>query len=349
MLKAEGRSVKTHPVIKQLAHLRTMLDKMKPVEKKLKYQIDKLVKMTSSDASADPLSFKPSLEGFGGDDETTAKKKKKSKKSKKSDEGEEDEDEEIYRAPHRGEVDDEDGGNKKDRLHIPKSVMKHLQSEIFRDKPEEFENTGVLRKNKFTEQVEAFEEDNFLRLQETKKMKKKRKRHETNDGFETFDDFGDYGFIDTLLEDDKKRQQNAIMEKRQKRVNFGNDDNMPSDDGDMFGAEEDNFYQKYQEQAKSKKSVKKQMYPKKEMKYKRKNPDHIGEDDRRGAGGKIMHNRGLTRQRPRDQKNPRVRHRKKFDKALVKRRSVVQEFKGKNPAYSGEQTGISYNIKSRKL
>jgi len=44
LLKAEGKPVKDHPVIKQLVHLRLMLEKMKPIGAKLKYQIDKLLK-----------------------------------------------------------------------------------------------------------------------------------------------------------------------------------------------------------------------------------------------------------------------------------------------------------------
>jgi hypothetical protein len=43
-LKAEGKSVKDHPVIDHLVKLRTILEKTSPLDKKLKYQIDKLLK-----------------------------------------------------------------------------------------------------------------------------------------------------------------------------------------------------------------------------------------------------------------------------------------------------------------
>ena len=63
LLKAEGRSVKSHPVIKNLVMLRTMLEKLRPLEKKLSYQINKLLKAAElgpeTAAAADPLSYKP--------------------------------------------------------------------------------------------------------------------------------------------------------------------------------------------------------------------------------------------------------------------------------------------------
>ena len=48
MLQAEGRSVKDHPVITRLVQLRMYLEKLRPIEKKMKYQMDKLVALASS-------------------------------------------------------------------------------------------------------------------------------------------------------------------------------------------------------------------------------------------------------------------------------------------------------------
>ena len=47
MLKLDGQKIENHPVIEQLIKDRTILEKMKPLELKLKYQIDKLVKMAN--------------------------------------------------------------------------------------------------------------------------------------------------------------------------------------------------------------------------------------------------------------------------------------------------------------
>ncbi|KAL2629616.1 hypothetical protein R1flu_014302 [Riccia fluitans] len=63
MLKAEGRSVKDHPVIARLVELRLYLEKIRPIDKKLQYQIDKLLKAAKTPGVAgqkeDALKFKP--------------------------------------------------------------------------------------------------------------------------------------------------------------------------------------------------------------------------------------------------------------------------------------------------
>jgi hypothetical protein len=43
-LKLSGKQVEGHPVVQSLIELRVILEKMKPVEQKLKYQIDKVVR-----------------------------------------------------------------------------------------------------------------------------------------------------------------------------------------------------------------------------------------------------------------------------------------------------------------
>ena len=43
LLKAEGRPVTNHPVIARLVEIRTYLEKIRPLDKRLKYQTDKLL------------------------------------------------------------------------------------------------------------------------------------------------------------------------------------------------------------------------------------------------------------------------------------------------------------------
>ena len=43
LLKAEGRPVRDHPVIPRLLELRAYLEKIRPIDKKLQYQMDKLL------------------------------------------------------------------------------------------------------------------------------------------------------------------------------------------------------------------------------------------------------------------------------------------------------------------
>ena len=81
LLKASGGKVKDHPVINQLVELRTVMEKIKPLEQKLQYQIDKLVRTANTGLAPkdDPLRFKPNpqsmLKGEMGADATEGGKK----------------------------------------------------------------------------------------------------------------------------------------------------------------------------------------------------------------------------------------------------------------------------------
>ena len=45
-MKLNGLSIQNHPVIENLIELRVVIEKLKPMEQKLKYQIDKLIRAT---------------------------------------------------------------------------------------------------------------------------------------------------------------------------------------------------------------------------------------------------------------------------------------------------------------
>lgn len=57
----------------------------------------------------------------------------------------------------------------------------------------------------------------------------------------------------------------------------------------------------------------------------------VEEDDTEAADGKraityqISRNKGLTPKRKKEQRNPRVKHRKKFRKAVIRRKSQVSQ------------------------
>ncbi|XP_042333382.1 neuroguidin [Sceloporus undulatus] len=59
--KTSGRSVADHPALLRLVETRTVLEKIRPIDQKLKYQVDKLVKaaVTGALGENDPLRFKP--------------------------------------------------------------------------------------------------------------------------------------------------------------------------------------------------------------------------------------------------------------------------------------------------
>ncbi|KAG2499555.1 hypothetical protein HYH03_002500 [Edaphochlamys debaryana] len=65
LLKAEGRPVRDHPVIQRLVEIRAYLEKIRPIDKHLSYQIDKLLK-ASTLAAAGALAAENGDDGAAG-------------------------------------------------------------------------------------------------------------------------------------------------------------------------------------------------------------------------------------------------------------------------------------------
>lgn len=73
-----GKQIERDPSIDRLIEIRTVLEKIRPIDYKLSYQIDKLVKTAVTGATSvdDPINFKPNLNALttqlndGDDDES---------------------------------------------------------------------------------------------------------------------------------------------------------------------------------------------------------------------------------------------------------------------------------------
>lgn len=67
-------------------------------------------------------------------------------------------------------------------------------------------------------------------------------------------------------------------------------------------------------------------------------------------GEQILKNKGTTPHRKKEYRNPRVKHRMKFQKALHKKRSQLPDVKRELKKYGGEERGIKPNlVRSVKL
>ncbi|CAH3193337.1 unnamed protein product, partial [Porites evermanni] len=74
------------------------------------------------------------------------------------------------------------------------------------------------------------------------------------------------------------------------------------------------------------------------------------EEGKRGITYEISQNKGLTAKKKKELRNPRVKHRKKFYKAKIKRKSQVREVVNEQNRYGGEATGIrSHLTRSTKI
>ncbi len=88
--------------------------------------------------------------------------------------------------------------------------------------------------------------------------------------------------------------------------------------------------------------------PEEEEKAPLKGPEVEGEEDedeRRLITRQIEKNKGLTPKRSKLQRNPRVKHRVKFQKAKVRRKGQVREVRKELTKYGGELSGINARVK----
>jgi len=211
LLKAEGKQVKDHPVIAHLVKLRVMLDKIKPIDAKIRYQVEKLLSMdldapageeTGSGRAADPLHFKPNLDEMGDGS---------------SDEGEggERRGEGVYRAPKiaSARYEDDEGKKRKRKAKSKKdSAVQEYLRHTFSNEPElvNVEGSKLMEADADEEDRQRYEEEFFMRFNETKEQRKKRAR----DALRTdFDDPIDYGDIAAFDGRDKASKEESKLER----------------------------------------------------------------------------------------------------------------------------------------
>lgn len=194
LLKTEGRSVKNHPVIEQLVRVRLLLEKMRPLDQRLKYQIDKLLKMATlgeNSAELDPkLKHKPKLSAFVpvGENESDEEDDVDASSGK-------------YRAPKLAAAVFEDSTEKRDRRRqkaeekAKKSAMAQFLVEEYDDQPLSRPLTVGQDMNPELDEDEQdrirYEEETFQRKLLSKKDRKKRKRTQLTDDLAELDDFSD--------------------------------------------------------------------------------------------------------------------------------------------------------------
>ncbi|KAI8977698.1 Sas10/Utp3/C1D family-domain-containing protein [Mycotypha africana] len=253
-LKISGKQIENNPVVESLVELRVLLDKMKPIETKLKYQIDKLVRAAVLDTSrknesgqpnettdvekkeeitvaqavaVDPLAFRPNPMNLLAKDEDN-----------------EDVDEEenvgtgVYRPPKLAPVtyieDDKKKGGKKERDEARykekasrSRIMKDLMTEMS-ENPEEIDVFGGVNEGTgFGDRVDSmiaeknrYEEDNFVRLSVTRREKKrlnKNRRMKFESEFDNLNDFSNLAGLKDVEEQENERYRNVLSRSKKNK------------------------------------------------------------------------------------------------------------------------------------
>ncbi|CRK93762.1 CLUMA_CG007290, isoform A [Clunio marinus] len=201
--KCSGQRIEKDPAIDRLIEIRTVLEKIRPIDYKLRYQIDKLVKtaVTGTTNPSDPLNFKANPKNFLSgpsnetDDETESDESEDEKitqKIKKKSKLDLTENEEIpkYVPPKLTSMPydaDETAAEKEEKLR-ERARKRAISSAMIDEWKEEFldtpvEITGSSRAQQMVSKAmrerERYEEENFTRLPMSKAEKHRQKRLST--------------------------------------------------------------------------------------------------------------------------------------------------------------------------
>jgi len=190
--KCSGKSINGEKAIERICEDRTVLEKMKPTEKKLRYQIDKALKIAESGqmSSNDPLNFRPNLSALknGGSDDDDADSDDES-----GDEATTSKTNKVGKYVPPKNVPAFDAGDKETlerneeeqnkKRSLSKSIMEDLRRQHSDMPDEEHSNVhDTMRAQQIAKMKERiqYEEDNFMRLPLTKKDKHKRNQMTTD-------------------------------------------------------------------------------------------------------------------------------------------------------------------------
>lgn len=176
--KCEGRSLlEPSSSVDRLIETRTVMERLRSIDHKLRYQVEKLVRaatVPAQDASLDPLGLRANLDNF--DDENDDDESAETNGAKGG----------VYKAPKLAAVrydGDETRADKKEKRAQMKakaianaSMLKDL--DLDREEPEEiFENqVHRFKEDKRLEERTKFEEENFTRITLSKKEKARTNR-----------------------------------------------------------------------------------------------------------------------------------------------------------------------------
>lgn len=166
-----------------------------------------------------------------------------------------------------------------------------------------------------------------------------RKSRESADA-DIFDDTDDLDLNDGLDLNSNLRSNKRPREE---------EDNIDNDYVDDFDDEDLQYYEDVSNATKEKKRVKEENFRK--IKQELLEESMIDENDlapgeKRHINRTIEKNRGLTPHRKREKKNPRVKHRKNYEKAMIKLKSFRRVAYNKSDVgpYAGETTGIKTKL-----
>ncbi|KAK2155469.1 hypothetical protein LSH36_239g01067 [Paralvinella palmiformis] len=217
-VKIKGLSIKDDPAIKRLVEIRTVLEKMRPIDQKLKYQIDKLLKTAATGAVGenDPLRFKPNPDNLQSKlhpmfcfslMRTKVKKVVRMPASQR-----------FINHPKLSAVyyDGDDTTKQKQEKQLQRAKKRALSSSVIRELKEEYyDGPEEIKEDKAGKERTEYEEKYLLRTAVSKKEKNAARKLRTG-----LDDVMRFGNISALIEEAPNCMEDGMPTKKRKKASL---------------------------------------------------------------------------------------------------------------------------------
>lgn len=162
--------------------------------------------------------------------------------------------------------------------------------------------------------------------------------------------------------EEKKKQQQPIKKKKLNVIK-----RMEEEEANLFGDNDNDDYEDDEEGRRIEREMEALLKKVKQNEADEELEDEMGDEEDESAGQEEMEqedendedelakkrkityqmakNKGLTPHRKKEQRNPRVKHREKFRKALIRRKGAVRTVRTELSRYSGEHSGIKATVR----
>ncbi|XP_055943389.1 neuroguidin-like [Argiope bruennichi] len=218
--KISGKKIEDSPAIERIVEARTVLEKVRPIHEKLKYQIDKSTTVSGNIDPSDPLRFRPNPDNLGAQEEEEDEEQEEGAKSN------------VYVPPKISAAYFEENDTLEERKKklleraqkkaLNSSVMYELRKE-YETGPEEIKETidpYKIKLNKEMKERLRYEEEYMTRLPMTKKQKHEARQLMTVTNFNMkFDDVSalDMGTEDITLKRRSSGRKDKFAKKHGKK------------------------------------------------------------------------------------------------------------------------------------
>ncbi|XP_010517945.1 PREDICTED: something about silencing protein 10 isoform X1 [Camelina sativa] len=353
LLKAEGQPIRDHPVLTRIVDIKVLLDKMKKLDGELPPGFEESLartiatgtvqKVVKEDQLASPVSdsvvkiTQDIAEPMKIDNAREEKKKKGEKRKHQQNDQVDMQSEQMLklRAALEGKL--RSNGvlgstvSKSDKAQKRQKLANNRKLETFDDYVDDGDNNSThdVKANKVSKLVST---------------KRKPKTVSGDDDLPQRDDIGERrrkfelrvlaGAGVKSEEDGRNGSGEFASDEDNDRDGFNND--MVDNDSES----EDEFYKQVKQKQEAKRAAKAEIYSRKPHLIPSA-PEDV--DGKRLITPQIQGNRGLTRQRNKDRKNPRKNYRDKHAKKVMRNKGRIRDIRKQTGPYAGETRGINPN------